>query len=209
MNLFPGYADKTLEEFQTLTPSHEEALRRIQAYTSNLIEMRKAGYGLTILGPQGVGKTHLAQMVLKQAKETVYKKYIASESFTLEKKYTVESIEAETYISLHQKLMDMDKREDYEEYGEVRQAIRQLETAHFVLFDDVGREHNGSSDWTAHLLYNIVKFRYHRSRPFLITSNLPLEALAERYTKSFTSVLHEKTDVITITGEDFRCGRGN
>lgn len=212
--LFPPYANKTLDEFQVLNPSQEEALHRIKGYINMIPDMRRTGHGLTILGPTGVGKTYLAEMVLKAAQETVYKEYvppfddldeeeIANLKRRYEKKYTVESIEAGTFIGLH--LTTMDKEQESERRSAAHEQIRRIETAHFVLFDDLGREHAGESGWSEHLIYNTIKFRYHRKRPFLITSNLSPDELAGRYTEGLVSVLHEKTDILIMTGNDYRC----
>jgi DNA replication protein DnaC len=67
--LFPRYVDKSIEEFQILDPSHEVAVQRVKEYLASLADCRRYGFGLTFLGLTGVGKTFLAQMVLKSAEE--------------------------------------------------------------------------------------------------------------------------------------------
>jgi DNA replication protein DnaC len=209
-SLFPKYADKTLEDFQILDPSHEVALQKVKNYTASLIEMRKAGHGLTFLGPVGVGKTYLAEMVLKAAQETVYQRCTVNggeEYPLLDKRYLIESITADSFIGLHQATMNKDVEAD--QRSEAHQEIRRIESVHFVLFDDVGREHLGATDWSSHLLFNVLRYRSNRRLPFLVTSNLSLVELKERYDEGFTSLLHGDTDIIVMEGEDFRCRRDN
>jgi DNA replication protein DnaC len=199
-NLFPKYADKTLEDFQILDPSHEVALQKIKSYTASLIDMRKAGHGLTFLGPVGVGKTFLAEMVLKAAQETVYRKY----GVDFEEKYSIESITADSFIDLHQTTMNKDVEADRR--SKAHQQIRRIKSGvDFVLFDDLGREHLGTTDWSSHLLFNMLRSRSNRRLPFLLTSNLDLTEMAERYDEGFISLLREDTDIIVLEGEDFRC----
>jgi DNA replication protein DnaC len=213
IGLFPDYADKNLEDFQIQDPSHEMALRTVEKYIADLRGMHRRGHGLTFLGNVGVGKTMLAEMVLKAAQATPYQSSILrsqwaepdEEPIIVEKKYFVESIRADAFIQLHQDLMDISKKDEYDGYQELRKQIRRLGTMHFVLFDDVGREHVGGSGWSNHLLFNVLRSRSDQRLPFLVTSNLNLTELAERYDEGFTSLLHEKTDIIGIQGGDFRC----
>jgi len=188
--LFPRYAGKTLDDFQVTDPSHEVALREVKTYMGAVREARAAGHGLTFLGQAGVGKTYLAEMVLKYAQE---------------EGFSIESIAAATYIDLHYDQMVYSKHDEDEEYRTHQHIQRIQSQTDFVLFDDVGREHSGQSEWSNHILFNALRFRSDRCLPFLVTSNLTPTALNERYTEGFLSLLREVTTVLIIEGEDFRC----
>src|ERR1700747_1196197 len=88
-SLFPDYEDLCLEDFQPRDASQRDALKAVQDYMDNLPEVRKLGLGLTFLGPAGLGKTYLAEMVIKQAAQ---------------ERYSIESLEASTLVQMHQKL---------------------------------------------------------------------------------------------------------
>jgi DNA replication protein DnaC len=193
--LFPRYADKSLADFQILDPSHEAALQTVKDYLSRLYECCRMGIGLTFLGPVGVGKTYLAQMVLKEAQA---------------QGHSIESVELSTYIDLHQERMMLSRSDpEGDEIQVVNQHIRKIRgKTDFVLFDDMGREHAGDSGWSNHILYDTLRFRSNRNLPFLITTSLPISRLDDRYTEGFSSLLHEVTELIVIEGKDFRCGAG-
>jgi len=184
--VFPRYAEKSLEDFQIIDPSHEEALQTAKDYMLRLPECRVKGIGLTILGPAGVGKTFLASMIMKCAKE---------------EGDSIECIEASTYIEMHQQRMILDGEDELE----VHQHIRRIQRVKLLLLDDIGREHVGDSGWANTIIFNTLRFRYNRCLPFLVTANLSLDGLTDRYSQGLTSILHEVTEFIVIEGEDARC----
>lgn len=187
-SLFPEYQDLSLEDFQVRDPSQQEVLQTVRSYLGDLKANRVTGRGLTFMGAAGVGKTYLAEMVLKQAHQ---------------ERYTIESITVATLVQMHQKLFG--KLEDDYELASVEHQIERLQyQTDFVLFDDVGREYDSGSGWASQILFNVVRDRYNRKLPFLVTTNLPLPKLEVRYTESFVSMLHGKTDIFWMQGEDYR-----
>lgn len=196
--LFPGFRNVTLDTYQPQDASQEEALRVIKDYIDHLADCRKGGTGLTIIGPPGVGKTHLAEAVIKHAQEVprlVYTKGY-EEPLVTGQKYFAESVTASEYVRMHQ-----DMRDDEDVLDRVRRIERSLD---FVLFDDLGREYDSGSGFASSVMFNTIKGRYNRRKPFIITSNMSVEKLVERYTGGFVSVLYGCTQIIQIDGEDYR-----
>jgi DNA replication protein DnaC len=126
--------------------------------------------------------------------------------YAKEEGFSIECIEVDTFIGLYQERMILEDEEARNSY----EHIRRIESkADFVLLDDVGREHVGDSGWANHIVFNTLRFRSNRKLPSIITSNLNLPGLTERYSQGLVSLLHEVTEIIMIEGEDYRCRKAN
>lgn len=203
--VFPHYKDRSLLDFETGgNPRLEGALNIARSYVDDLKGMTNEGMGLTFVGPNGVGKTHLACAVLSAAKGAGYK---------------IECIEMSTWIDLHHELWwatDMLKRsqsewvsdhfeeiEDKAYAAEGRLQYIKME-ARFLLLDDVGREHQSQSGWSSEQVFDLIRFRHNRGLPTLITTNQTWDALDARYTEGLGSYLQEATIPVVMEGEDYR-----
>jgi DNA replication protein DnaC len=200
---FPLYRDKTLDDFQVSNGSQAAAFSKVTAYVKELEEARAIGRGLTFLGPVGVGKTHLASAVLNEASHH-------------EPPYRIESIEEGKYVglikhqfTLTQLLRELHDDDTAEKLESTDNHIREIQgitrrSAEFVLFDDVGREHPSESGWSQGEFLEVVRGRWNRRLPTIITTNLTWDELTNRYTDSLTSVLKESSTLISIEADDYR-----
>lgn len=203
-SVFPAYRDKTLEDFQIRHDSHRVALGKVEKYRANLDQHRTTGYGVTLIGPNGVGKTMLACCgVLREAQERGYR---------------VEAVELSNYVSLHKELFGLQflikagHDDSVDRYVEVKRHIRSIQgllkrSADWVLFDDVGREYPSESGWSQQEFFDTLRFRWNRNLPTVLTTNLPLADLDRRYTEGLGSLLAESSEVIMVEGDDYRWRR--
>jgi DNA replication protein DnaC len=204
-DVFPLYRDKTLEGFE---PGGNTSLERALAVTFDYVQhlkvMKDEGIGLTFVGENGVGKTHLACCVMGAAKEAGYK---------------IECLDLFTYINLHLEMMRVNGRVQkygYEEDGErslyLDSQVRYIRRAQFLLLDDLGREHESESGWSNEQVFSLLRYRHMRKLPTLITTNIPNENdkidmdLKRRYSEGLSSWVREATIIIKMEGEDYRCG---
>lgn len=199
-DVFPHYRGegKTLDDFETRdNPYLERALDVTREYIADLKAMRGRGMGLTYTGQNGVGKTHLACAVMSAAKEA---------------KYRIECIELDNYIKLHLEMFRVNTRlakagydEDSMRSFELDERLRYIEfDAKFLLIDDLGREHASQSGWSSEQVFGLIKSRYNRHLPTVITTNLPFPELDARYTEGLSSFLKEATITVDMEGEDYR-----
>jgi len=199
--VFPLYRDKTLEEFEIL-PGLEGAHTQVVGYIERIKLAKDKGLGLTLVGENGVGKTHLACCVMSVAKDAGYK---------------IECIELATYIGLHLEMIRVNARVEkygYDEDGErslyLDDQLRYIRRAQFLLLDDLGREHESASGWSNENVFSLCRYRHIRRLPTLITTNIPIENphaptdLRRRYSEGLSSWIREATVVVTIEGEDYR-----
>jgi DNA replication protein DnaC len=201
--VFRRYRGQTLDDYQPTHETQHDAKEIVRVYIEDLELHRVAGQGITFMGPIGVGKTTLASVVISAARE---------------KGYRVESIEMSAYVQLIKDSWRLDNltREDYEEYceqaDEVHDRLRYIQGqgrspkqgADWLLLDDVGREYASESGWSGQQLFDLVRFRYNRRLPTLVTCNLRLSELDNRYTEGLTSVLTECSFMVGIVGDDYR-----
>jgi DNA replication protein DnaC len=192
----------TITDFTTFNESQEAALEAVTEYLKGLDDCVVNGRGLTFLGPSGVGKTMLASIVLNEAAQSGYR---------------IEAIELARYVGLHKDLFSLgqlmkhdDDDEIVDQYVKVRQHIRHIQglskrCADWLLLDDVGREYPSESGWSQGEFFDTVRSRWNRGLPTLLTTNLPMPDLEQRYTEGLTSVLLESSTIITLEGDDYRC----
>mgnify|MGYP002350638330 CR=1 FL=1 len=77
-----------------------------------------------------------------------------------------------------------------------------------IILDDLGAEMKERSEqgWISELLFEIVQTRYERELPTIITTNLTLGELSQRYGERTASRLYEMCVVTWAEGFDFRLG---
>jgi DNA replication protein DnaC len=196
--IFPQYQDKTIDDFEITNPGLERAVDVSRGYITDLKAMKDRGQGITYVGPNGVGKTHLACAVMREAMGSGYR---------------IECIELSSLIELHLEMFNVNARlkqgyeEDYERSFELDARLRYIQMkARFLLLDDLGREHESVSGWSNQRVFDLLRYRHNRCLPTIITTNLPFAELDTRYTEGLSSFLRGATTVVVMQGEDYRCG---
>lgn len=200
--VFPYYRDKTLDDFETTTESLEKAVTATRNYIIHLKEMKGQSKGITYVGQNGVGKTHLACSVMAAASDAGYR---------------CECIELDTYIDMYLEKFGLNTRiskfgydDDGERALELDDHLRYIEMqAQFLLLDDLGRETESRSGWSNHQVFNLLRYRHNRGLVTLVTTNLPFRELDTRYTEGLASLLEEATITVVMEGDDYRCVGGN
>ncbi|HEV3378265.1 MAG TPA: ATP-binding protein [Thermoleophilaceae bacterium] len=125
-------------------------LRRVRAFTRSIEEKLEAGRGLWFDGPVGTGKTSLAILVAKAAKD-------AGRSYAV---FPVPRLLAEI-----KRTFDRDASDSYMGF------FRRLCTVDLLVLDDLGAEKQ--TEWVLEQLYSIVNERWQDRRSIVVTTNLP------------------------------------
>lgn len=134
---------------------------------------------LTLAGPRGTGKTHIALAVgwewLRLGAGVLYY-------------HTEDLLDAlrRGYSLSHQGTTDV--------YDLTLEFMRQ---ANLLIIDDLGA-HN-ETDWAVVKLDQIVDYRYERKRPLIVTTNLALNRLPESIADRLSEGL-----IVHLTGESYR-----
>ncbi|HIS75910.1 MAG TPA: ATP-binding protein [Candidatus Merdivicinus excrementipullorum] len=132
--------------------------------------------GLFFSGPTGLGKTHLSLAI---AREVIGKGYGAA------------------YGSAQNFLMAIEE----ERFGRERsrQTLDQLLEADLLVLDDLGTEF--TSAFTLSTVYNLLNTR---KKPTIISSNLTVKELQEKYSQRVVSRLFSQFTYLRFVGKDIR-----
>jgi DNA replication protein DnaC len=125
-------------------------LRRVRSFTREIERNLEQGKGLWFDGPVGTGKTSLAILVAKAAKE-------AGRSYAV---YPVPRLLAEI-----KRTFDRDASDSYMGF------FRRLCSVDLLVLDDLGAEKQ--TEWVLEQLYSIVNERWQDRRSIVVTTNFP------------------------------------
>jgi DNA replication protein DnaC len=145
-------------------------LRQVRAFTRSIEDNLEAGRGLWFDGPVGTGKTSLAILVAKAAKD-------AGRSYAV---FPVPRLLAEI-----KRTFDRDASDSYMGF------FRRLCTVDLLVLDDLGAEKQ--TEWVLEQLYSIVNERWQDRRSIVVTTNVPDPdpETPLRLLKQGTTQLHE------------------
>lgn len=161
---------------------------------------------LVLVGPTGIGKTHLAAAVVNGMCRDQVDLYEAAVVQATDRMPALPIFPewlnvADAVVRLR---LEMDEpRGERETTTRVR---RLAQHRGLVVLDDLGREK--SSDWTGETIYALVNARYEAGGlPTLVTSNLTAKALAESPYWPAISRLAEDGQLVEVAGSDVRLER--
>lgn len=153
----------------------------VAPYCERLDVARRDGYGLLLLGDNGVGKTMFLSFVLVRAIRAGYSTY---------------------YTTLPQ--LDHDLKRGFHDRA-LAARLEWLLTSDFLAIDEMAKEKFKSGDsYIRTQAERILKERFDESVPTLIATNADLSALEEVYGTSLTSILSGKYQMATMAPGDFR-----
>ena len=136
--------------------------------------------GLYMYGKTGLGKTHLSLAIANKVLDKGYDVYYGSIQSIMDK------LEAEHFGRL--------PRED-----SIKEDIL---TCDLLIIDDLGAEF--ATQFTNAELYNILNSRLLSSLPTIISTNLDISEIAEKYTQRVASRIMGSMDAIYFCGKDIR-----
>lgn len=193
----PRYGDCSFAKFNDL---QRERLSTVKTVLMKFVEEYPAvGCGLLILGPPGVGKTHLAVSVLR---ELVYKQEVNGLFYD--------------FRDLLKKIQNSYNSVSQTSEMEILNPVIESE---LLVLDDLGAER--PTEWVRDTFAYILNSRYNRKLTTVITTNFPdrpreartlsdgtrvpvEETLEDRIGARLRSRLHEMCKVIRMEGSDFR-----
>ena len=124
-------------------PALKDSLDMINIYVQNLEEHKNNGLGLYIYGTTGTGKSYVSCYVLERAIQKGYSTFFC----------TVEQYKRALF----------DKDNDY---------IYNVNESDFTLIDDYGREFSDTKGFIDSQVDGMLRYRYDRNKPTIITSNI-------------------------------------
>ena len=189
-NLPPGRFDGlTLADLDWDCLEPPEAAAAVRDFAEHLEVWSSEGMGLTLTGNVGTGKTHVAVGLVKLACG------LGIEARFLTMDELLAAIKA-TYDRERRPA----RRRDLTP-GEA-DLLDELASLPLLALDDLGTEN--PTPWARDRLYTLVNRRYLGQRPTIVTTNLSLEALANRLGERTVSRLWGASLVVNLRGADYR-----
>lgn len=191
-NLPAGRFDgSTLADLDWSCLRPHEAAEAVRDFAQHLEAWLAEGMGLTLTGEVGTGKTHVAVGLVKLACG------LGIEARFLTMAELLGAIKA-TYA---QERAAARRRGGAEVAGET-DVLDALAGLPLLALDDLGSEN--PTPWVRDRLYTLINRRYLGRRPTIVTTNLSLEALAERLGEPAVSRLWGASLVVKLRGADYR-----
>lgn len=176
------------ENFSTLSYDYYqgEDLRRFEAavnLSQNFVQNCKDGYhNLFFYGTVGIGKSFLsgciARELLQQGNSVIY--FSASGLFEMLARYSFDSRAKESLFGLYEDLYGCD----------------------LLIIDDLGTEI--TNNFVTSQLFSCLNERHLRRKPTLISTNISLEELRDRYSDRIFSRITSSFTLCKLTGPDIR-----
>jgi DNA replication protein DnaC len=172
---------KTIDEYEPANESMVMALKICQVFVKRFgSEQRKTS--IALIGPTGVGKTHLAAAALQELLQT---QRIREPLFA----YVPKFIE--------------DVRSSFDAPREEREAfMARAIGSDLLVLDDLGAER--VTDWVRERIGVIINERWANARPVIITTNADLDHFAETLGDRAISRLKAMCVGVSLAGEDRR-----
>lgn len=180
------FGDRTFDNYIT-TSENKEAYGSALDYAENFKQKKSQGQGLLLSGTVGTGKTHLAAAITLRLIES-------GQSVIFGTVTTLLGRIRETYA----------KNSEFDE----REIIDQLTSVSLLVIDDLGKEK--PTEWVEQTLYEIINTRYEHNMPLIITSNISLKEVRDRYENNGPAIesrIIEMCRGIRMIGKDYRKGR--
>jgi len=193
--------ERTFDVYEPTNDTQRAALERCRAWAEEY-QPKETRTGLFIVGPVGVGKTHLAAAILLRIMERypdVQPMMLPMIDFLEELRDTVglgeESVNAKVDEAVRASVLVMDDLGGNLEWTRGENG--------YVLKPNSRGQHP-VTDFETRTLYRLINRRYEAGLPVIVTTNCPLEVLELAYGVRTVSRIIEMTDGILVTGADYR-----
>ena len=190
------FQDRTLAQFRPKSPSQAKALAAAGDVIAGVYR------SLVLVGPPGVGKTHLAAAILRERTEAEQSAWRRAAEAATDRMPELPALPvwanvADLIVRLR---MEMDSPPDDRSARDLTARLRT--SPGYVVLDDLGREK--VSDWTGELVYAVVNARYENRLPTIVTTNLTAADLAASPYWPAISRLAEDGALVRIEAPDHR-----
>lgn len=191
------FADKRLSDYDTEL-GDIRILEDVSQFVDVFEDHRKTGRGLLLVGPPGRGKSLVSCIVLNELADRGHNSYYTTYAHYLKRTTAM--------IELRQAWEKMQDQEAYDEWYDIRRTLKAMRNdVHVLAVDDVGKEHLTKTKHAEDELDFLLRYRFDRALPTVISTNATVPEWGDRYGASMESFVYEAFIIIEFTGsEDVR-----
>ncbi|MBQ2719427.1 MAG: ATP-binding protein [Clostridia bacterium] len=177
---------QSFENFSLKYYDHDPADRERAAYALARAKEYAESFGpdsgnLLLMGPTGLGKTHLSTAIARTV---------------IERGYDV------VYETMQNVLADFEYDRFKSGYGETAQRGERYLACELLILDDLGTEQTNA--FVVSTLYHLLNTRLNHGRRTVINTNVSGEELRTRYSDRITSRLLGEYEILLFSGNDIR-----
>lgn len=180
-----SFINTTIEDFIAKSIELKEVKSLVQQYIKDLDFNFDNNKGLFLCGSNGVGKTMLSCIILKEA----YKH-----------RYTSRRTTFVEYIDKYTRVWSSKNSEEKEAFED--ELYTYYKSVEFLVLEELGKEID--SKVAAPILEDLLRYREDKGLVTILCTNLNTETLSERYGESCMSLLKGNTIPVTIQSKDVR-----
>jgi DNA replication protein DnaC len=184
-SLMAGEAlQKTFENWDHKRAS-EKMFNIAKRYADSFKEMKDKNIGLLIYGEPGNGKTYMTHSIANEL---------------LNKGIPVVCVHIDALLNRI--------KQTFSSYGKEGEAtiLNALNNAELLIIDDLGTEQD--TDWSNKTIYNIIDNRYRSGLPLIITTNINLKDIEDKYHKRTYDRILEMCIPVKNEGKSLRLEKG-
>lgn len=179
------FCDKTLKDFKTYSDNGLKKVKRfVSEYIDNIDDNLESGHGIYFCGSNGVGKSFLSCIILKEA---------------YRHRYSCRRVTFSAYISAYTESWGANKND--REVSE-QDLLDKYKGVEFLVLEEIGKEID--SKIAKPILEDLLRYREEHGLVTIICTNLSPTALKDTYGASVCSLINGNMTVIVINSEDRR-----
>lgn len=164
----------------------EKMFNIAKRYTDNFKEMKDKNVGLLIYGEPGNGKTYMTYAIANEL-----------------------LIKGIPVVAVHIDALLNRIKQTFNSYGKEGEAtvLNALNNADLLIIDDLGTEQD--TEWSNKTIYNIIDNRYRSGLPLIVTTNIPLKDIEEKYHKrTYDRLVNEMCTPVRNDSKSLRVDKG-
>ena len=179
------FCDKTIEDFNTYGKKSLSSIKEfVEDYLNDLDTNVEENRGICFIGSNGVGKSLLSCIILKE----MYKH-----------RYSCRRVTFSSYISAYTESWGANKSEKDVIESELYEKYKGVE---FLVLEEIGKEID--SKIAKPILEDLLRYREEHGLVTIICTNLTPSTIKELYGASICSLINGNMTVIVIDSEDKR-----
>lgn len=179
------FCDKTLKDFKTYSDNGLKKVKKfVSEYIDNIDDNLESGHGIYFCGSNGVGKSFLSCIILKEA---------------YRHRYSCRRVTFSSYINAYTESWGASKndREVLEQ-----DLLDKYKGVEFLVLEEIGKEID--SKIAKPILEDLLRYREEHGLVTIICTNLSPTVLKDTYGASVCSLINGNMTVIVINSEDRR-----